>query len=179
VNAITEDLWTALEDKESVSKVSLLQLNEEWVKETGYPVIFAEEEKCTDGEVTIYLQQKRFFATGPKDENTQKWKIPIHILTGSGKRTKYLMLGSTDTITVVTNTGRDWIKLNAGQTGFFRVQYGPKMLARLREAVISGELCEADRRLLLVVNYVRQIVWDCFLTCAPSPLPVWSAWQIL
>jgi len=148
-NAITEDLWTALEDKESVSKVSLLQLNEEWVKETGYPVIFAEEEKCTDGEVTIYLQQKRFFATGPKDENTQKWKIPIHILTGSGKRTKYLMLGSTDTITVVTNTGRDWIKLNAGQTGFFRVQYGPKMLARLREAVISGELCEADRLGLL------------------------------
>jgi len=148
-NAITEDLWTALEDQESVSKVSLLQLNEEWVKETGYPVIFAEEEKRTDGEVTIYLQQKRFFATGTKDENNQKWKIPIHILTGSGKQTKYLMLGSTDTITVVTNTRRDWIKLNAGQTGFFRVQYGPKMLAKLREAVIRGELCEADRLGLL------------------------------
>merc|ERR1711988_16413 len=86
---------------------------------------------------------------GTKDENKQKWKVPIHILTGSGKVTKYLMLGLTDTITVVTNTEKDWIKLNAGQTGFFRVKYGPKMLARLRGAVISGELCEADRLGLL------------------------------
>jgi len=148
-NAITEDLWAALEIEESTSAVSLAQFNEEWVKETGYPVVFAEEEKRGDGDVLISLHQKRFFATGMKDENTQKWKVPMHILTGSGKRTKHLMLGEKDTIKVLVNSENDWIKLNAGQTGFFRVKYGPKMLARLSDAVIRGELCEADRLGLL------------------------------
>jgi len=39
----------------------------------------------------------------------------------------------------------DWVKVNAGQSGFYRVNYPAEEWERLRKAVISGELGPEDR----------------------------------
>src|SRR3989442_12930125 len=39
----------------------------------------------------------------------------------------------------------DWIKVNAGQSGFYRVNYPADEWKRLRNAVVSGELSPDDR----------------------------------
>ena len=40
---------------------------------------------------------------------------------------------------------KDWIKVNAGQSGFYRVNYPPEEWDRLRRAVEAGELGTEDR----------------------------------
>lgn len=40
---------------------------------------------------------------------------------------------------------KDWIKLNVGQTGFYRVKYDDELALRLRSAISAGSLEATDR----------------------------------
>lgn len=40
---------------------------------------------------------------------------------------------------------KDWVKLNVGQTGFYRVKYDLELASRLRSAISAGSLEATDR----------------------------------
>ncbi|MEX2430683.1 MAG: ERAP1-like C-terminal domain-containing protein, partial [Dehalococcoidia bacterium] len=93
------------------------------------------------------LTQKRFLydnllESGAADST--QWQAPVTIgQAGSDKKTSFLM---TDPTASVALSGADsWIKVNAGQTAFFRVNYPVDEWERLKEGVTSLSLPPTDR----------------------------------
>ena len=146
-NARTEDLWKAL-DKASGQPVTALM--DSWVKQTGFPVVRVKTRR-QGAEVRLDLSQERFLYDHIQqvDEAPTLWKVPIGARrAGGGEVDSLLMEESQASMTLAVGAssgGGDWIKVNAGQTGFFRVDYAAEEMARLRSAVVSLELPPTDR----------------------------------
>ena len=146
-NARTEDLWASLEQ---VSGKPITTIMNTWVKQAGYPVVTVEE--STDayiGGPVLSLTQSRFLydrLMSPEDEDSSRWQAPISIQqAGVQSKVAALMVG--DTLNVPLDSAGDsgWVKVNAGQTGFYRVNYDADQWKRLGEAVGSMELPATDR----------------------------------
>jgi tricorn protease interacting factor F2/3 len=136
--ASSHHLWEALE---SVSRMPVTALMQNWVEQPGYPVITA----TRDGE-RLVLEQKRF--TYLPNESDQRWLIPVNICwyddKGGTRQEKILLNESRMEIPLDTETGA--YKLNSGQSGFYRVKYNDTdNLSRLCDKVSSKELSPRDR----------------------------------
>ncbi|KAJ7066128.1 leucyl aminopeptidase [Mycena amicta] len=135
-NSVTEDLWAALG---TASGTDVLQLMNNWILATGYPVVTVSE---APGGITV--RQNRFLATGPaeqKDDETL-WTIPLNIATvdaaGTVAVNKTILL-STRELFVPLDTSRPF-KLNAGSSGFYRVLYSSDRLNKLALASAKYDL---------------------------------------
>lgn len=60
---------------------------------------------------------------------------------------------------------KDWVKLNVGQTGFYRVKYDEELASRLRSAISAGSLEATDR---FGMCFLRSFP---YITPLPPPLP--------
>jgi len=109
-NAEGSDLWTAIED---VSGKPVKRVMEYWIKNPGYPVITVRK----DGKKFRFTQD-RFFLDGTRGEG--KWPIPLTVITGSGK--KSILMEDTAEV-------EDLIKVNANNSGFYRVAYDSESFA--------------------------------------------------
>lgn len=153
-NTVTENLWEALEQ---ASGKPVQKMMNTWTKQMGYPVINVEEvgARSTEGGKTVQeirLTQKRFLASdsqvSPEDE--QRWIVPISIRTSAETQSFILEEDSTTVkVTVGEENGSDWIKVNDGSFGFYRVNYTPKLWEALGSAVKSKVLSPGDRLGLL------------------------------
>ena len=146
-NARTRDLWDALED---ASGQPVRALMDTWVKQTGFPLLDVKVRR-TQSEAKVTLTQSRFLyenISGASDRKTL-WKVPVTVArAGSKKPTSFLLESRTATRSLDRGSrppARDWIKVNAGQTGFYRVNYPSEEWERLRAAVVAGELGPRDR----------------------------------
>ncbi len=146
-NARTEDLWAALE---VVSGQPVTEIMNSWVKQMGYPFISVEiEENSSDTNVT--LTQERFLYDhllyeDKKDPTT--WQIPVSIATSTGNKISLLMEDSRKSATfnkVASSQQIDWIKVNFGQTGFYRVNYPANHWSKIKDAVRNQQLSAVDR----------------------------------
>lgn len=137
-NATTEDLWQALAEASGKPVKSMMDT---WTKQAGYPVLAVEEN--AQG---LNLTQSRFFLSGEKEEaDPTQWSVPVEIsVPGSPAGEGRLLEGRSGTVPV-PGSGGDWIKINPGQTGFYRVNYSPRLWGQLRTAVASMNLEAADR----------------------------------
>ena len=150
-NARTEDLWRALEE---VSGKPVTALMDSWVKQTGYPLVQVET-KRDGGQVDLRLRQSRFLYDRLLDqsgEDGSRWQIPLSVaVAGRDRPATRLMDGAEDRVRLRTgakagvSASAGWIKINPGQTGFFRVHYPPAEWERLREAVANREVSATDR----------------------------------
>ena len=146
-NARTRDLWQALED---ASGRPVRALMDTWTKQTGFPLLEAKVDR-TGGVARVTLEQSRFLyehISGASDRST-RWKVPVTLARGGVEKGQRLLLEKRSG-THSMGRGRrpaasDWIKVNAGQTGFYRVNYEPEEWERLRAAVAAGELGPRDR----------------------------------
>eukprot|EP00744_Colponema_vietnamica_P007049 GILI01010185.1.p2 GENE.GILI01010185.1~~GILI01010185.1.p2 ORF type:complete len:863 (+),score=319.04 GILI01010185.1:50-2638(+) len=141
-NAKTEQLWQVLEEG---SGKNVSETMHGWTKITGYPYLTVEElPSPAAGQRQFRLTQHRFLASGQKCEEDPIWFIPVRRVTESGNADFSFMQERQTTVTV--NAGpNEWVKFNAGQTGFYRVLYPESMLKELQRAVSSGQLSAADR----------------------------------
>jgi len=146
-NARTEDLWAALE-KASGQPVRALMST--WTRQTGFPLLEADVER-TRADARLVLRQSRFLyehILGAADEGVL-WKVPVHILRAGAAEPTTLFMEEAE---IAHDLGKglragpdDWIKVNAGQVGFYRVNYPPAEWERLGRAVERGELSARDR----------------------------------
>ena len=150
-NADTIDLWQALEE---ASGKPVRDIMARYTKQPGYPVVKARIKNYNnDGDgrefANIELSQKRFLADGSRDKENLFWKIPISTKANSGKLFRAcdgeLLLGKSAFVFRRYTAENWWIKLNPGQSGFYRVAYSDELWNRLAEGVKRGELSEADR----------------------------------
>jgi len=116
-----------------------------WVKQTGYPILNVETKRSGTG-VDVTLTQRRFLYDHVLDEKVTDettWQVPVSIVTSKGSRVSTLMEGQSATLS--TADASSWVKANAGQTGFLRVNYSDDEWARLRKAIANNELSATDR----------------------------------
>lgn len=134
-NAATGDLWAVLEQ---VSGKPVKSIMASFTKQAGYPVLTAKKQSTS-----IALSQRRFLADGGKDKTRKHWSVPIVGIAQGQKQPFFGLLRSNKT-TLKTPRTQGWIKLNAGQSGFYRIAYSPELQAPLAAAVATQQLPALD-----------------------------------
>ncbi len=144
-NARTQDLWAALEEESGLPVTSIM---DSWVKQTGYPVLEVQADRRGDG-VQVSLTQERFVydrLLGDEEPNPEVWQVPVSV-SAPGAASAATVMESKETVLTVPSTSpaSDWYKVNADQTGFFRVNYTGDDWQRLAPAISTLELPATDR----------------------------------
>ncbi len=131
-NTETSDLWSALERTSGEPVGSIMK---SWIFSGGHPRVSVD----VDGP-SIHLSQRRFQYRGESDA---LWEIPLKI--------KYRTVSGTEALTEVMSgvettidVGGDvqWILVNAGGHGYYRVSYSPALLSSLLDRLDDLEPLE-------------------------------------
>jgi len=109
-----------------------------FTKKIGYPIV----EVRWGAEGILELTQERFLGGYKPDDDTQ-WNISVEIVH-KDKAVKELVQSKSATIRVPFKN-EEWMKLNFGQSGFYRVKYSPELLAQLLVPLKEFELKPVDR----------------------------------
>ena len=142
-NARGRDLWEAMEE---ASGQPVIKMMESWIRQTGFPVIQTDVRR-EGGKVAVHVSQQRFLYNMPGEDSTI-WEVPVSVAAQGGAEAEaQLLSGREGTVTLepAPAQGDGWVKVNARQTGFYRVQYTDREWGRLIPAVESLELPAADR----------------------------------
>ncbi len=135
-NAAKEDLWDAIgiiAEREGKS-IPIRDFAKFWIDTPGYPIISVSKQKGG-----FALRQERFLING-----SAEWApapVPIHYITDKGKKGMVLLSSNAGSI---NEKGAKWIKINYGQSGFYRVSYSSELLSPLGQAAKSGKLGPED-----------------------------------
>ncbi len=130
-NAETDDLWDALE---KVSKKSVKEFMHAWTSKPGFPLV-----TVSTNDDKVELSQERFYVhANPKDRSDTIWPIPL-LSDNDGEK---LLNKRTN---LLTHDEDQFIKLNIGQTGFYRVFYDELHYEKLARLITAGELLPIDR----------------------------------
>jgi puromycin-sensitive aminopeptidase len=126
-NAETTDLWKALGD---ASRLPIPEVMDGWIFRPGYPLVIVTPEGAG-----LKLSQRRFTYL-ESDGPAERWQIPVRV-RASVKRgfvDKPVLLGNED-LAVSLPAAPDWVVVNAGGHGFYRVQYAPPLLKKMTGAL--------------------------------------------
>ncbi len=138
-NAETLNLWQAFE---KVSKLPVRKIMQAWTSKGGYPVI-----KVVQKPTGLELHQTRFFSSPiskAKSQDKTLWSIPIGSLNlDTGKKSKFLLNEKYYHTTEYDSISP--LKINAGESGFYRVDYPSQMLQALHKFIKNKQLPPIDR----------------------------------
>lgn len=140
-NTKTEDLWSVLSEE---SGIEIAKMMDTWTKKKGYPVISV---KYEGGK--LELEQSQFLYSGLHSDEC--WIVPISLSVGSYDNSKNFLLGTKSSILDISGLynsdekSSSWIKLNTGQTGFYRVKYDKKLTHQLMKAIEGNCLSSSDK----------------------------------
>ncbi len=134
-NARTDELWTVLEE---VSGKPVRAIMASFTRQEGYPVLFVRENLKG-----IEVEQHRFFFDGRKDRNKRRWSVPLVIQMQNAPKPVFAALEKPNAAVPLPATS-GWIKVNSGQSGFYRTAYSLELHNRLVEALSASELPSTD-----------------------------------
>jgi len=118
-NAITDNLWDELE-KASGKKIK--EIAADFTAKPGIPLIVVDNETGQADAVTVNVRQKRFGVDESANEPTE-WNVPVYA-SAAGAARSVLTVVKGDQAVAISVPGSPPIKLNAGQTVYYRVKYG-------------------------------------------------------
>ncbi|CAL8125162.1 unnamed protein product [Orchesella dallaii] len=146
-NATTADFWKCLQEASSKPIVSVMS---SWTLFKGYPVITVTSKQEGKNRI-LKLNQDRFLYDQSSRElkgQGQSWVIPITFSTRHFPLSSVLdvvMDSKTMNVTINDVAKTDWIKINPGSVGYFRVKYPHEMLSLLVYAIRERSLPPLDR----------------------------------
>ncbi len=134
-NTITLDLWNALE---KVSKKPVLKVMKNWTSKSGYPMI-----NISSKGDKIEISQERFYAHPKYKNNKDKtlWQVPVKYLKNN-KEVKNILL---DKKSIILEKEKTDLKINLGESGFYRTHYSTELLQNLKEEIQNKTLKDIDR----------------------------------
>ncbi len=156
-NTETSDLWDAIEHVTGEPARSVM---DSWIFQQGYPLVSVE---ASGSQIT--LTQQRFRYTPVEGGDDTLWQVPVVLRYSSGGSVHEDRVLLTERTTQVSLNGEpDWLVVNAGGSGFYRVRYSSDLLQALaprmqtelqpieryglvddtRAAMISGATSAAD-----------------------------------
>lgn len=130
-NTDTVDLWQALEE---VSSKPVKKFMHKWTTISGFPIV-----EVDLSEDNITLAQERFFIN-PKNKSKADSIWPIALFPSNPDIDQSFNERHT-----VIKTSDHKLKINLGQTGFYRTLYNPSHLERLGELIKRGKFEPIDR----------------------------------
>eukprot|EP00271_Cylindrocystis_brebissonii_P016097 TRINITY_DN3929_c0_g1_i1.p1 TRINITY_DN3929_c0_g1~~TRINITY_DN3929_c0_g1_i1.p1 ORF type:complete len:766 (-),score=129.97 TRINITY_DN3929_c0_g1_i1:280-2577(-) len=141
-NTVTRDLWEATGE---ASGRPVAKMMHEWTNEMGFPVLTVSE--LSGGSGGVHLKQTRFLAKGAPtpEEDKVLWVVPVTAVNNAGSLPVFTLDEKEADAPELKVPEGGWLKLNAGQPGFFRVNYSAKLWDALGAAVKSGALGVVDR----------------------------------
>ncbi|KAI8544643.1 hypothetical protein RHMOL_Rhmol08G0312400 [Rhododendron molle] len=153
-NTKTEDLWSILSEESGVQVNTLMDT---WTKKKGYPVISVKYKDCN-----LEFEQSQFVYSDMHSDDC--WIVPMTMSLGSCNKRKNFLLetkhGKLDVSGLYHScdgnsssfeknqeklSEKFWVKLNIGQTGFYRVKYDHNLTTQLRKAIEDNCLSASDR----------------------------------
>jgi puromycin-sensitive aminopeptidase len=139
-NTETTDLWDAIEAESGEPARAVM---DSWIYQGGYPVVSASE----DDSGRLTLHQRRFLYAG--GDGGERWQVPIGLRYSAGGVVHHSRVLLTDeTATVELPAPLDWVVVNDGAWGFYRVRYQAGLLRRLTS--VMGDQLQPLERLTLV-----------------------------
>jgi len=146
-NAVTEDLWAALEE---VSNKAVRNVMSSWTKRQGFPVVTVDHRQDGNNRI-LSLSQERFLADGSVD-NDNIWIIPISVSSSQDSKKSIFddILDAKNKEFVIKDIPENtWLKINPGTIGFYRTRYSKPVLSLLLPAIEDRTLPPLDRLGLL------------------------------
>lgn len=135
-NTATDDLWAEME-KAAPGK-QFTQVAHDFTLQPGIPLIKVDA-KCAAGKTLVSLQQGEYTVDRP-GKQALRWHVPVAVQPVGGEKVSVLVDGQAS----VELPGCDAPALvNAGQKGYFRVQYAPAQFKALANAF--GKLATVDQ----------------------------------
>ncbi|GAB4816290.1 hypothetical protein N2152v2_003336 [Parachlorella kessleri] len=133
--ATSAQLWDTLAAPLGVP--DLIQRMQAWTYQQGYPLLTA----TVDGDGNVYLQQARFSLAGTSPcDTSEAWWVPVALVTsdnpGERRWTELAGCQSPEPVAKLSGSG-GWVKVNAGQYGYYRVQYDQPLWDALAAAAAS------------------------------------------
>jgi puromycin-sensitive aminopeptidase len=130
-NTETADLWNAIE---STSGEPVRQTMDSWILQGGYPLLTVSP--SGDGR-SIVITQERFLYRG--EDLDARWVVPINLRASvGGTVVHHKLLLEGDSATVSFDAAPDWVILNDGAWGFYRVRYDTELLRGLLATRCQG-----------------------------------------
>ncbi len=139
-NARTQDLWEVLE---KTSGKPIRSLMNGYTRQGGYPLLMVQG-RAANSKGSLSIQQKRFLFDGRTDPKNPRWDIPVSIINAGEKRPRAFLVKKYRAVVNLPRKVRRWVKVNAGQSGFYRVFYPNEMLKRLNGAIRTKALSVID-----------------------------------
>ena len=137
--AESRHLWEAFEDAAALPITAMVK---NWVTQPGYPLITVERR-----DNLLALRQERFTYLA-QENNKQTWIIPVAVdlITGDGQVRREVVLFDGPAQDIALSDDILAYKVNAGQTGFYRVHYHDEnTIAALGRRAEEGSLSTVDR----------------------------------
>lgn len=125
-NTETQDLWAALEE---ASKEPVVQLMDSWIFHPGHPMVSVELEG--DGK-SLKLSQQRFYYLKDEGKEQQLFHVPVMLRAkcdGKVVTQKILLKDASQTIQLPGKA--EWVVVNEGGHGFYRVRYSSALQEKL------------------------------------------------
>jgi aminopeptidase N len=132
-NTTTADLWQALE---SAAGKPVTGIAASFTEQDGVPLILAET-NCSGDDQRMALRQDRFaITTAGAALPPHTWQVPVAVgpLHATQPPKILLLEGKTD---IAAESCGEPIKVNLGDVGYYRVEYGPQSRAVLANALAS------------------------------------------
>ncbi len=125
-NAETTDLWDAIEES---SGQPVRALMDSWIFQPGYPLVTVRID-----EHGLLLSQQIFRYLQDGEAPNRHWHVPVWIRarTAKGLESRTLLLNERETRVQLSDLP-EWVVVNAGGHGLYRVRYAPELLCRLKE----------------------------------------------
>jgi puromycin-sensitive aminopeptidase len=122
-NTETTDLWDAIEAATGEPARATMDT---WIFQGGYPVVSVELGAQGD----VVLSQRRFRYDGKPDDSL--WQVPVLLRASVGGEVVRQRVLLTEREAVVSLSGKpDWVVVNAGGWGVYRVRYSAELLRAL------------------------------------------------
>jgi aminopeptidase N len=135
-NTTTADLWRALE---SAGGKPVTGIAASFTEQEGVPLIIADT-VCSGDAQRMVLRQDRFVIAPARSEAAvwapRNWSIPIAVGPVNVTRPSHVLLlqGTTE---IAAGSCGEAIKVNLGDIGYYRVEYGPNSRAALAKSLAS------------------------------------------
>jgi puromycin-sensitive aminopeptidase len=174
----TDDLWDALE---VVSGEPARQVMDSWIRQGGYPLISVD---LTDDPRVVRLRQERF-TYQPDEAEDRRWTVPVNVrasVAGDVQRQRILLDKGEGTCSF--DGPLDWIVVNDGGWGFYRVRYSRDLWGRLDKAGLLEVMDPLERLGLVVDTWARVVagkgelsewVWSANAVAADPDPDLWAA----
>jgi puromycin-sensitive aminopeptidase len=138
-NTEATDLWDALE---ASSAQPVRAIMDSWIANPGHPLLTVD---TGADDSTIELRQERFLYDGPSD-GSENWAVPVSVrASAAGAVHQQRLLMDSPQAALSFDAPVDWVVVNDGAYGFYRVRYSPSLRQRIMGLRAQEVLAPTER----------------------------------